>query len=58
MPRTGCTCAPTHRPPCAWCVARMQHSEAIADAFLAQLRQDFPGEEDEDETTQAKDEAT
>jgi len=44
-----CTCAPHHRPPCAWCVQRMTLSEAMADALLAQIQRDFPGEETTDE---------
>jgi hypothetical protein len=45
MSPSSCTCAPVHRPHCAWCVARMARSEAIADALLAQLREDFPGDD-------------
>jgi hypothetical protein len=49
MRRSRCTCAPAHRPPCAWCIARMARSEAIADAFLAQLHKDFPGDDADDD---------
>jgi hypothetical protein len=49
MSRPHCTCAPAHRPPCAWCIARMARSEAIADALLAHLRQDFPGDDADDD---------
>jgi hypothetical protein len=57
MKRERCTCAPHHRPPCPWCVQRMARSEAVADRLLAQLAQDFPGDEEANNETQEEDES-
>ena len=47
--RPPCTCPPDWRTwaeRCAWCQALMERSEAQADAFLAALRQAYPGDDD------------